>query len=167
MRKRRNGRLLLTISILGFLMLSSSFVLMLIEDIGIVSGICFWAGILIGCIPLMILEAKRRAFFKSYHINRKTMQKPRNGMLSFGSNREAKVADAATLISAAAAVLALIITKGTGTVCYILIALTVFSFCMHCVFNGRIYFHVNNQKRIRQALEQKKAKMESKGERKR
>ncbi len=159
MRRNRKGRLLLTISILGYLVLSSSFVLMLIEGIGIVSGICFWAGILIGCVPLTILEAKRRAFFKSYHIKREKMQKPRNGMLSFGSNKEARVADAATLISAVATVLALIVTKGSGTICYILIAVTVFSFCLHCIFNGRIYFHVNNQKKIRQVLEQKKVKM--------
>ena len=166
MKKKPTGRPLLVISIFGFFLLSSSFVLMIVEGIELLSGICFWAGILVGSVPLMILEGKRRAFFKSYHVKRQKMQKPRNGLLSFGSNPEAKVADMATLIGVAATALALILTKGSGLICYILIAVTTMSFCLHCIFNGRIYFHVNNQKRIRQVLEQKKAKNESKGERK-
>lgn len=92
------------------------------------------------------------------------MQKPRNGLLSFNSNQIAAIVDKIMIISFAAMILAFIFTKGYGFVCYLLIATTVFSFCLHCILNGRIYFHAKNQIKVRQVLEQKKANSTDKGE---
>lgn len=164
MKQKRIDQILLAISISGFLLMSVSFILMPVKSLKLTPGILFWSGLVFGSITQVILEVRRRAFFKSFKVKRKNMQKPRNGLLSFCSNREATVADGAMLICILAAVLAFIITKGYGYVCYIFLAAALFSFCMHCVLNGRIYFHANNQLRVQQALEQKKVNSIEKGE---
>ncbi len=166
MKQRKMDSLLLSISTCGFFLMSSSFFLMPMEGMNILSGALFWAGLLIGVILQIVLEARRRAFFSAHKVKREKMQKPRNGLLTFGSNREAKIADIVLLASFAGTVLALSFTKGRGYVCYVFIAITLFSFCLHCILNGRIYFHTKNQIKIRQTLEHKKANPINEGEEK-
>ena len=164
MKQRQIDRILLGISVGGFLIMSVSFLVMPIESITILPGLLFWLGLVLGIGLQIVLEVRRRAFFKSYAIRREKMQKPKNGLLSFGSNSVAIIADRSMIISFVAMILAFVFTKGYGYVCYVFIATTVFSFCMHCVLNGRIYFHAKNQLKVRQVLEQKKANSTDKGE---
>ena len=164
MKKLTPDRILLTISVFGYTIMSWSFIFMPFESIAILPGCLFWGGLLIGCAFQIVLEARRRAFFKRYHIKREKMQKPKNGLLSFASNKYAKIADIATAVSVVATILVLLLTKGFGFLCYVCIAITLQTFCLHCILNGRIYFHTNNQERIRQVLEQKNASTRSKGE---
>ena len=164
MKQRKIDRILLGISVGCFLLMSVSFLLMPIASATVVPGFLFWLGLLLGVVLQFLLEARRRAFFKSYAVNRKKMQKPRCGLLSFGSNAPALVADRSLAISLIGMIAAFVITKGYGYLCYVFIATTMFSFCMHCVLNGRIYFHVKNQIKVRQVLEQKKVNSTDKGE---
>ncbi len=164
MKQRQIDRILLGVSVGCFLIMSISFLLMPIESITILPGLLFWLSLVLGLILQIVLEVRRRAFFKSYTVKRKKMQKPKNGLLSFGSNAAAIIADRSMIISFVAMILAFILTKGYGYICYIFIATTIFSFCMHCVLNGRIYFHAKNQIKVRQVLEQKKANSTDKGE---
>ena len=164
MKQYKADRLLLGISIVGFAALALSFVLMPVEGLGFVPGMLFWGGLLIGVVLQVILEARRRSLFAMFNVKRETMQKVRNGLLSFRSNSLASVADVFLIISAVATILAFILTKGIGYVCYVCLSLLVFSFCMHCILNGRIYIFVKNQKKVRQVLEQKKANSINKGE---
>ena len=164
MRQRQIDRILLGISVGSFLLMSASFLLMPIVSITIIPGLLFWIGLVLGITLQIVLEIRRRAFFKSYSVNRGKMQKPKNGLLSFGSNALAIIADRSMVISFVAMILAFVITKGYGYICYVFIATTIFSFCMHCVLNGRIYFHAKNQLKVRQVLEQKKANSTDKGE---
>ena len=164
MKQYKADRLLLGISIVGFAALAISFVLMPVEGLGFVPGMLFWGGLLIGVVLQVILEARRRSLFAMFNVKRETMQKVRNGLLSFRSNSLASVADVFLIISAVATILAFILTKGIGYVCYVCLSLLVFSFCMHCILNGRIYIFVKNQKKVRQVLEQKKANSINKGE---
>ncbi len=158
MKRVQTDRTLLALSIAGFSIMSASFVLMPINALEFVPGILFWGGLLIGVALQITLEIRRRAFFASYNVKCKTMQKPRNGLLSFRTNTPAKIADYTLIVSIPITVLAFILTKGTGFICYILIALTVMAFCLHCILNGRIYFHSKNQPRIRRVLEERKCK---------
>lgn len=164
MKRRRTDRILLGISIGCFLIMSVSFLLMPIEAIPMIPGLLFWLGLILGVAFQIVLEARRRAFFKSYEVNRKNMQKPRNGLLTFGSDVAATIADRAMIICLVAMILVFVFTKGYGYICYVFITATLFSFCMHCVLNGRIYFHAKNQLKVRQVLEQKKANSLGKGE---
>lgn len=164
MKQRQIDRMLLGISVGCFVAMSVSFLLMPIGSLDILPGLLFWLGLTLGVALQIVLETRRRAFFKSYSTKRETMQKPRNGLLSFGSNPEAKINDGVLAVSFFSMVLALAITEGYGYICYIFIATTILSFCMHCILNGRIYFHAKNQLRVRQVLEQKKATTLDKGE---
>ena len=164
MKQRQIDRIIVGISVGCFLIMSVSFLLMPIESTTILPGLLFWLGLALGLVLQIVLEVRRRAFFKAYAVNRKKMQKPKNGLLSFGSNSLAIIVDRTMVISFVAMILAFIFTKGYGYICYVFIATTVFSFCMHCVLNGRIYFHAKNQIKVRQVLEQKKANSTDKGE---
>lgn len=155
MKQRQMDRILLGISIGCFFVMSVSFLLMPIAMMQVTPGVLFWLGLITGISLQIVLEFRRKAFFKKYQVKRETMQKPRNGLLSFFSNKEAMIADIVLGVSFVATVLTFMITRGYGIVCYLLVALTVFSFCLHCVFNGRIYFHAKNQIKVRQVLEQK------------
>lgn len=164
MKQRQIDRILLGISVGCFLLMSASFLLMPIESITIIPGLLFWVGLILGIGLQIVLEVRRRAFFKSYAVKREKMQKPRNGLLTFGSNTAAMIIDRAMILSFVAMVLTFILTKGYGYVCYVFIATTILAFCMHCILNGRIYFHAKNQLKVRQVLEQKKANSLEKGE---
>lgn len=164
MKQNKTDRLLLGTSIGGFAVLAISFMLMPVEGLGFVPGILFWGGLVTGVALQIVLEARRNSLFAKYNVKRETMQKARNGLLSFRSNSLAAVADVFLIVSAVATILAFILTKGTGYVCYISLSVLVFSFCMHCILNGRIYIFVKNQNKVRQVLEQKKANSMDKGE---
>lgn len=164
MKHRQTDRILLGFSIGGFLSMAVSFLLMPLAKAALLPGLLFWLGLLMGVGLQIVLEARRRAFFKAYGVNREKMQKPRCGLLTFGSNKPAILADNVMAISFVATILAFVITKGYGYGCYVGIATTLFSFCMHCVCNGRNYFHAKNQQKVRQVLEQKKANSTEKGE---
>lgn len=164
MKNMRKDRIILTISIICFFLMSISFVLMPFERMRILPGALFWGGLTVGIILQIVLEVRRRLFFTKYNAKREKMQKPRNGLLTFGSNRPAIIADTTMGISLVATILTFIITKGTGFLCYVFIATTLFAFCLHCILNGRIYFHAKNQIKIRQMLEQKMGNAQNKGE---
>lgn len=164
MKQRQIDSVFLLMSIFCYLMMSVSFLLMSIEALMVLPGIMFWSGLVLGITFQIVLEIRRRAFFKSFGVKLEKVQKPRNGMLSFGSNVAAIVADCFLAVSFVGAIWAFVLTKGYGYICYVFIATTVFSFCLHCILNGRIFFHVKNQLKIRQALEQRKTKSKERGE---
>lgn len=166
MNRKRTDCVLLAISAVGFFLMSVSFILMPLETIGIFSGVIFWGGLVLGVTLQIVLEARRRAFFAKYNMKCNKMQKPRNGLLTFGSNQLAKIADIAMIVSIGATILAFICTKGLGFLCYVFIAATVFTFCLHCIFNGRIYFHAKNQMKVQHMLDQKMSTLSKGAERK-
>ncbi len=163
MKRTKTDRLLLAFSIIGYLIMSVSFMLMPINGAGIIPGALFWGGLLVGVALQIALEVRRRKFFAKYNANYKRMQKPRNGLLSFRSNQIAAIADYVMAAGVIATVLAFVLTNGTGIACYICIAITIFAFCLHCILNGRIYFYSKNQPRIRQVLEERNSKKEGEG----
>lgn len=158
MSRKQIDTLLLGLSIGAFGIMSISFLLMPMEQISILAGGIFWLALLTGLILQVILEIRRRDFFARYRVRRQQMQRKRNGLLTFGANRIARMADTVLALSVICLILAFWLTRGTSYLCYILIAITAFSLCMHCVFNGRIYFHVINQTKIQRALEKKKVR---------
>lgn len=158
MSQKETDILLLKLSAMGFGVMSLSFALMPAERLGFLAGGLFWAGLLLGGLMQVVLEKRRRNFFARYRVRIQKMQRPRNGLLTFGANRPAKIADCVLVVSIILLILSIILTRGTSYWCYIMIAATTFSFSMHCVLNGRNYFHVINQTKIQQALEQKKVR---------
>ena len=164
MKQNKSDRIYLGISICGFALMSVSFLLMPIETMRVLPGLLFWIGLFVGIAFQVVLEARRRSFFARYKVKREKMQKPKNGLLTFASNKIAAIVDNIFVVSIVATILAFIFTRGVGYLCYICISIMLLTFCLHCILNGRNYFHANNQNRVRQVLESKKESTLDKGE---
>lgn len=164
MKERRTNLTLLGISLASFGVMSVSFMLMPVKQIGILPGLLFWLGLVFGVVFQIVLNVRRKAFYAKYKAKQTKMQKPKCGLWSFGSNKVALGADCIFGVGIIATVLAFVLTKGTGYVCYACISVLLWGFCSHCVLNGRNCFHAINQDKIRQALESKKESNSKKGE---
>jgi hypothetical protein len=97
----------------------------------ILPGIAFW-GSLVGGITSYICFASG----VNKRINSKVKSKCTIGLISFFKNKYAIVADVTMMVSLAATVAALLLTDGTAYMCYLSVALFVWSFSMHCVCNA-------------------------------
>ena len=139
MQQRTIDWIFLGISIGCFLCMCVSFLLMPIEKIGILPGLMFWLGLALGSAFQVVLAFRYKARPGTPAAGQQTKTK-RIGLISFSSNVPAMIADGTMAAGAVATALAFVMTKGYGYVCYIFIALTIFSFCMHCVLNGKVYF---------------------------
>ena len=70
------------------------------------------------------------------------MKPQQPGMIRFFSNKEAKIADIILAAGLLGTAIAIAVTNGVGYSCYVFIGISVFSFCMHCILNGRMYLYV-------------------------
>lgn len=140
-------RLMIT-SIVSFGIMSISFLLMPIDlmlniinsrIINIIIGIVFWLGLLVGAVCQVILSIKMKP------LRKESYNKP--GLLKFFSNRLAVVFDTFLIIGLIGLVVSLIVTNMVGYSCYIFLSLTVLSFVMHCIFNGKNYKLLTNVKK--------------------
>ncbi len=149
------------ISIAFLLMLSISFLLMLPEDDSsiveksvfmFVSGGMFWVSSIMLVISQIVLSRQRK---KWYAVNkvRKDIGSRRLGVISFFSNTLATVADIISVLSLVGLVIAMVASKGGGYICFVLISIFVFSFGMHCILNGRVYYFVTNKKKLLKYIE--------------
>ena len=155
--KQKIDKILLLTSLVGYLVLSISFLLMPIEKIRSLPGLLFGLGLFLGITCQIVLDLRRKQLFIAYGTNAKRMQKARCGLLDFGTSQLGRIADISTLCSAIFMAIGWVVTAGRGYICYVGIALTVFSFAAHCVFNGRNYFHVKNLDKLKKMMEEKVA----------
>lgn len=155
----------LGLSIFFFLMFSVSFLLMPLgsesptENISaytMVAGLMFWISIIMGIATQCVLAHRRRSWYVIHRI-RKVRATQKVGLISFFKNSYATVADAVTILSLIGLVIAMIATQGTGYICYVLVSLFVFSFSMHCILNGKVFYHIINQNKMLQAIEKERA----------
>lgn len=149
-------------SIIGFLLFSVSFLLMPVETddamqgpnaITIAAGLMFWLGLLVGIITQISLSSRRKKWFAR---NRVRLPLAKLGLISFFKNKIAIAFDALLVLSLIGLIVSVVITKATGYVCYIFIALTSFSFCAHCIFNGKNYYFIENKENIKKTVEKAK-----------
>lgn len=132
------GRLLVG-SILGFLLMSVSLLLMPFQRLGFLPGILFWTSLLAGVVGqiLMVRILRKRA-----------IQSTGFGLATFFANPWAKLADIGLLVSLLAATLALTLCPA-AYICYAGLAAAAFCFCLHCILNGRIFGYVMEYDRSR------------------
>lgn len=147
-QKVQIDRALLIGSIVCYFIMSVSFMLMPIEALRILPGILFWGGLVVGITFQIILRVVNKALFAKHNETDEKMQKCRMGLLNFGSSPIAMAVDCAMIISFVVMILAFLLTKGFGYICYVFITTTLMTFCLHCILNGRIFFHI---KRMTQA----------------
>lgn len=161
MSRKKVDCIWLGLLIFSFFMLSVSFLLMPLGDTAFVNGISvyalaagiiFWVSIIIAIVAQSVLAGRRRAWYRT-HQGEKQKIKQSIGVWSFFQNAYASIVDIAAILSLIGLIVAMFVTKGTGYICYVLVALFVFSFSMHCVLNGKVAFYVMNQEKLGKAAE--------------
>ena len=138
MKRKSKEKVFEVISIISFLMMSSSFMLMSIrqnemeDNIGqiVIIGVSFWIPLILGVVMQIVL----------YICYKKRKRKVEGtGFWHFFKNKTAMIFDIIFIISAVTLIIVLFLTNGVGFICYVCLSTVVFSFCMHCIFNGRVY----------------------------
>ncbi len=156
MRRKQVDLIWLVGSIVSFLLLAISFLLMSIESgntsdsisvITIVSGAIFWVSIILGIVTQCVLTNRRKKWYAENRVSQSEI-KQRIGLISFFKSKYAAVADIITAISLIGFIIAVFVTQGTGVVCYVFLAVFVFSFSLHCILNGKNFYYVLNQERL-------------------
>lgn len=167
MKKLVKDYILFFVSITSFLLFSLSFLLMGLSDSAatgiksMIPGIMFWLFLIAGIVIQIILIVRR----KKRIIRERTysIEKPKNvGIVSFFQNYPALIADCVFFICLISLVFVFIYNPN-GLIGYVILSIGAFSFCMHCIFNGRVYNHIVNHKKILFARDKKREKPIEKG----
>ncbi len=170
MKSKKVDYIWLFASIVSFLLLSVSFLLMPIESenttegislITMVAGVMFWLSIICGIVTQAILSHKVKSWLASNRVRRGRIVK-NIGVISFFQNPFAIVADIATVIGLVGLIIAVLLTHGIGYACYIFLSLFVFSFSMHCILNGKNFYVIENKTKIQQTLQKERANQSEK-----
>ncbi len=164
MKKDKKDYIWLAASVMSFLLLAVSFLLMPLEVtntldgfsiINYLAGIIFWLSIILIIITQIVAAKRRKKWLNSNGIKKVSSLKT-PGIISFFRNIYGVVADIMALISLIGFIAFFFITNGTGYICYVFIALFIFSFGMHCIFNGKSFFVITNKDKIMQILQKER-----------
>ncbi|MGN1319887.1 MAG: hypothetical protein ACI4U6_02090 [Acutalibacteraceae bacterium] len=170
MRGKRTDYAWLIASIISFLLLSISFLLMPIESnnategvsiITILSGAIFWISIVCGIVTQAVLSHRIKSWLASNRIRNGRLAR-KCGVISFFKNPFAVAADIAMIVGLIGLVITIILTHGIGYTCYVFLALFVFSFSMHCILNGKIFYVIENKSKIQLALQKERVNQSDK-----
>ena len=152
--KKSEGIAWLCVSIACFFLMSASILFMPINFVAVgmkyvdhLIGISFWVFLSAGIATQIVLNLKRLAWLKKNKI-RANHSVLGVGLITFMKNAPACVADGAVVVSLFCLVISSIATEASGYICCVFAALLSFSFCMHCILNGKIYHFLKNRDRI-------------------
>lgn len=143
--------ILLYASVAFFLLMAATFLVMPLDMrfadyrlVNLVTGILFWCFLGLGIITQIILAV---LYGKEKRKNGKktAFGKGRIGLICFWQNLPACIADCLLVVSVMGLLIAIFLTRASGYVCYVFTATLAFSFCAHCVFNGKCYRWLTNQ----------------------
>ncbi len=139
MSQLTNPKMLLIESSIFMFLFSTSFLIMpLASELSLsgdnflltVTALWFWLSAILSGITFLLANKKRKAATGTI--------KSRPGIFCFFKNPWAKLADAAFGVSLSGLIL-VTITASKSYLPYILVSLSVFTFLMHCVLNGKNY----------------------------
>lgn len=169
MKSKRTDYAWLIASIVSFLLLSISFLLMPIEcnnvlggvSIPMLAGVLFWSSIVCGIVTQVVLAHRIKSWLASNKIKcGRSVRK--YGLISFFKNPFAIAADIAMIVGLVGLVVSIVLTHGIGYVCYVFLALFVFSFSMHCILNGKTFYTMKNKSKILLALQKERVNQSEK-----
>lgn len=173
MNRKQVDSIWMGVSVFSFLSLSISFLLMPLGSetsngslsvYTLVAGIMFWVSLFLGIVTQCVLSHRRKMWYVIHRVRRlRTGQK--TGLVSFFENPFAAVADIALIITLIGLIITVVLAQGGEYLYYILISVLVFSFSMHCILNGKTFYHVTNQNKMLHAIKNERADL-SKEERK-
>lgn len=145
MSKRMTGKRLLILSLAGFLCTALSFPLMpnMREEglLQVLPGLLFWAGLLLGIGSQISLSAQRKHWAEKEPERGGEIQKRLPGALCFFQNTEGKISDIALAISVTGLAVCFA-ARVDGLFVFLFMGLTFFSFCTHCIYNGKNILYI-------------------------
>lgn len=161
--KQKRDTYVLAFSIICFMVFALSIIPMYatrteLDSTSKIYGVIFWISLIGGAISQFALWLSYKRWMRIYRIRRKKRRNP--GIITFFSNKYAKVADISFVIVAFITILAF--TTDYELWCYIMLSLLIFAFSMHCILNGKTYYHVLKQDKILIKLLRKKQREEQK-----
>lgn len=137
------------LSIGSFFLMSISFLLMPLDvtvdqydAMDIIPGIIFWVFLVLGITGQVVLAIRRSKWLVKQGVRKYKVKQGRMGLVTFCKNKLALITDIVMMVSILLFVIVTVVTHGLGYICYILLTLCVFAFCMHCIFNGKIYEYI-------------------------
>ncbi len=160
MRSQKGDYVWFFISLISFLSLSASFLIMPLNSditignlsiVALVSGLLFWASLVCGIFTQIVISRRVKDWLAANRI-RKSSLIGRAGAISFFRNAYAVISDIVTIISLIGLLISMVLTHAVGYICYIFLAVFVFSFCMHCILNGNSFYIISNKDKIYQAI---------------
>ncbi len=169
MQRRKQDIILLCVSIGSFLLMALSFLVMPLKMpniepriLNIIIGSMFWGFLIIGVAVQVILAQRRKTWIRRNHLRRnRNFLYSKVGVLAFAQNIFGCIADAILGLSSISLIIALVLTRSAGYICYVALAVLVFAFCLHCILNGKIFYYVQNQDKI---LSEREREQQSKQE---
>lgn len=105
-------------------------------------GLAFWFFAISGYILLIVANVEFKRISGNLRKNKRSLP----GIISFFSNKIAMIADVAVIISIVAFVIICITELRFKYIAFVTLFLLIFSLHMHCLFNGRIYKLIKNEK---------------------
>lgn len=105
-------------------------------------GLAFWFFAISGYILLIVANVEFKRISGNLRKNKRSLP----GIISFFSNKIAMIADIAVIISIVAFVIICITELRFKYIAFVTLFLLIFSLHMHCLFNGRIYKLIKNEK---------------------
>ena len=153
MNRKKIDLLWLYVSIIAFLFVSAMFLLMpldnndpslKVKNATKLIGAGFWGFLIVGIVSQVILSKRRKLWYRIQHINERRGSVRKIGLITFGSNGPALIADIILVVSLIGLIVAVITTKAIGYSCYVFLAIFFFAFCMHCILNGKVYYHITH-----------------------
>lgn len=145
--------ILLILSIISYFNVAASLTVMAfdgvptpgISSLGLICGICFWVFLIAGTTLQVVLSNRiRKRKIEQHRMRRNMKNQPKLGLISFFRNPLGAASDILFLLAVVSFGIACYQTQGSGIVCYISLSLMFFSFCAHCIFNGKNYFYITN-----------------------
>lgn len=105
-------------------------------------GLAFWFFAISGYILLIVANVEFKRISGNLRKNKRSLP----SIISFFSNKIAMIADVAVIISIVAFVIICITELRFKYIAFVTLFLLIFSLHMHCLFNGRIYKLIKNEK---------------------
>lgn len=124
-------------------------------SLSIVLGSVFWGSFFGGGVIQLVLYFRYVKWYKINRIKRKKLIKGL-GLISFFKKPIGISVDIVFITGVIALIIYSVVTNGLGIGCYILLAISIFFFFMHCIFNGKIFLRVIKQDKLLALVEKKR-----------
>jgi hypothetical protein len=124
----------------------------------IISGIVFWLSLIVGVVTQVILSRTvKKTLGRGYLKSKKKI-----GLISFFSNKYAAIFDIVMVAGCIGMIFSSIFSSYFGYLSYIIWFVFIFSFIMHCILNGKIYYYItkhnfNTQVKLQRSVENEKS----------